>query len=169
MELRSAENELEELRTLYQKVADYQICNDNNGGDAHRHQEELSAMEALQTLETTKHRLEQLQPKIDKFRKRLKQTDPVTGNNRYGEKTALRVNALLKSHDELQLLLAIAFGEDDTTNGNNTIIVNPISSSRNSDKAPVPPETADTTTPCANTSTASSVYHTNAFPRRAFH
>ena len=72
----------------------------------------LSAKEALSSLEGIKSRLDALEAKCTKFRKRLGEKDPVTDAPRYGEKTAARVVDLLEIYDALVLGVSIAFGTD---------------------------------------------------------
>lgn len=68
-----------------------------------------SAKDALNLLESLRRRMETLRTKIDKFRKRSKEKDPVTDKPRYGEKTLNRVHALLALYDDLDRCLYVAF------------------------------------------------------------
>ena len=60
----------------------------------------LSQLKALQAS------IENLQSKMDRFRRRLNQTDPVTGNPRYGSNAAARVTKLLANNDQLQFAMS---------------------------------------------------------------
>ena len=75
----------------------------------------ISAAEALEALEQVKSRLGALEVKCARFRKRLGETDPVTGNPRYGDKAATRVVALLDLYDALAIGISTAYGTDDAT------------------------------------------------------
>eukprot|EP00563_Minutocellus_polymorphus_P014980 CAMPEP_0181057558 /NCGR_PEP_ID=MMETSP1070-20121207/20315_1 /TAXON_ID=265543 /ORGANISM="Minutocellus polymorphus, Strain NH13" /LENGTH=400 /DNA_ID=CAMNT_0023136981 /DNA_START=160 /DNA_END=1359 /DNA_ORIENTATION=- len=75
----------------------------------------ISAKEALGYLGEIKSRLDALDVKCQKFRKRLGETDPVTGAPRYGAKTATRVVALLHLYDALTIGISAAYGTDDAT------------------------------------------------------
>ena len=55
--------------------------------------------------------MNKLQGKMDKFRKRMNEKDPVTDKPRYGEKTLARVQALVNLYDEMQNDIGYAFGE----------------------------------------------------------
>mmetsp|Transcript_25095 Transcript_25095/g.54743 ORF Transcript_25095/g.54743 Transcript_25095/m.54743 type:complete len:398 (+) Transcript_25095:52-1245(+) len=77
----------------------------------------LSAREALSSLEGIKSRLDALEAKCTKFRKRLGEKDPVTDAPRYGEKTAARVVDLLEIYDALVMGVSIAFGTDIISSG----------------------------------------------------
>lgn len=66
----------------------------------------VSSEEALEALEQTKSRLDVLEGKCAKFRKRLSETDPVTNAPRYGSKTAARVLALLDVYDALTMAVS---------------------------------------------------------------
>lgn len=59
---------------------------------------EVILLSHLQTLRTS---VDELVPKMSKFRKRLHETDPVTGNPRYGKKTEERVTILLERYGKL--------------------------------------------------------------------
>ena len=74
----------------------------------------LSSEEALEALEQVKSRLDVLEGKCSRFRKRLSETDPVTNAPRYGSKTAARVLALLDVYDALTLGVSAAFDHDST-------------------------------------------------------
>ena len=75
----------------------------------------ISAAEALEALEQVKSHFGALDVQCAKFRKRLGETDPVTGNPRYGAKTATRVMALLDLYDALAIGISTAYGTNDTT------------------------------------------------------
>lgn len=75
----------------------------------------ISAAEALEALEQVKSLFGALDVQCAKFRKRLGETDPVTGNPRYGAKTATRVMALLDLYDALAIGISTAYGTNDAT------------------------------------------------------
>ena len=75
----------------------------------------VSAAEALEALEQVKSHFGALDVQCAKFRKRLGETDPVTGNPRYGAKTATRVMALLDLYDALAIGISTAYGTNDAT------------------------------------------------------
>ena len=79
----------------------------------------VSSEEALEKLEQVKSRLDVLEGKCSRFRKRLSETDPVTNAPRYGSKTAARVLALLDVYDALTMGVSAAFGrtDHDSTDG----------------------------------------------------
>ncbi|CAN0146680.1 unnamed protein product [Ascophyllum nodosum] len=61
-----------------------------------------SPPEKLATFSTSKARLEgELAQKVEKFRKRLNETDPVTGASRYGKSMTAKVTALAAKHEAL--------------------------------------------------------------------
>jgi chemotaxis protein histidine kinase CheA len=53
-----------------------------------------------------------------KFRQRLSEADPVSGNPRYGEKTRERVRLVLQAHDELECTLRLLYKDDDNEDDN---------------------------------------------------
>ena len=61
----------------------------------------LTAREALSLLESLREALSSLEAKCAKFRKRLGETDPISGAPRYGEKTAARASFVLRLYDAL--------------------------------------------------------------------
>lgn len=75
----------------------------------------ISAAEALEALEQVKSRLGALDVQCAKLRRRLGETDPVTGDPRYGAKTATRVVALLDLYDALTIGISTAYGTNDAT------------------------------------------------------
>jgi hypothetical protein len=114
MELRQTEEKINELIAVYErtrttplthsdvsgKIALLPTMSGEHAGGA------LSATSAsvenvllqLQTLQTS---IDELQSRMDRFRERLAQTDPITGNPRYGTNAAARVTSLLSNYDRL--------------------------------------------------------------------
>jgi hypothetical protein len=77
---------------------------------------QLLASQVLATLESLRERLAAQDTVIERFRQRCGEKDAVTDKPRYGEKTLVRVQALLKLYDELCRGVNVAFGiqeEDD--------------------------------------------------------
>jgi hypothetical protein len=133
MELRSTEQETEELSRMYAS-----LCQDDNlkkvlpplsstttDTDASMEGDESSATEyppptamiesqlasqVLATLESLRERLIALEIKMERFRKKCGEKDAVTGKPRYGDKTLVKVQALLKLYDELRRGVNVAFG-----------------------------------------------------------
>mmetsp|Transcript_14692 Transcript_14692/g.17884 ORF Transcript_14692/g.17884 Transcript_14692/m.17884 type:complete len:419 (+) Transcript_14692:293-1549(+) len=70
----------------------------------------ISANELLSTLQSLKLDIEKIQKSIQKFRERLHMKDPVTGANRYGDKTLNRVVQLLDTYELLSFGIDYAFG-----------------------------------------------------------
>jgi hypothetical protein len=54
-----------------------------------------------------------------KFRKRLSETDPITENPRYGDKTHARVTRLLQAYEDLDESLRLIYNDDDNNDNNN--------------------------------------------------
>lgn len=69
-----------------------------------------SQAQVLATLESLRERLELAETVVERFRKRVTEKDAVTDKPRYGEKTLVRVQALLKLYDELRRGVNVAFG-----------------------------------------------------------
>ncbi|KAL7517896.1 hypothetical protein ACHAWX_002771 [Stephanocyclus meneghinianus] len=76
--------------------------------------------EILSQLESLRHNLERLRPKIDKFIARLTESDPVTKKPRYGEKAMVRVKRIVRMYKALEIGVSLAF--DDKDNGETNII-----------------------------------------------
>jgi hypothetical protein len=138
MELRTTEQEMEEIRGIYRSLRD-------NGGDSTAWQKQLppltnessaeaasgestdpdsaaavvssvngdrtdSAVATLKAFEDIKQRLDALQPRMEKFRKRLQQKDPVTDKPRYGARAEQRVLVLLERNEEMVTIMEQSFG-----------------------------------------------------------
>jgi hypothetical protein len=71
---------------------------------------QLLASQVLATLESLRERLDAQETVIERFRQRCGEKDAVTDKPRYGEKTLVRVQALLKLYDELRGGVNVAFG-----------------------------------------------------------
>ena len=132
MELRVAEQDVAEMRVLYGGLR-------KNSGELEKHLPPLldeaddaatvidetknkSATELLQLLESLRERLLGLRGKMDRFRKRQSEKDPVTEKPRYGEKTLARVIILLERYEDLQKAIDIAFGEVEETDNGSVVI-----------------------------------------------
>jgi DNA repair exonuclease SbcCD ATPase subunit len=124
MELRSAENDLEELCKLYkdlrrghleQKLPPLMVVASGDTTDvvdsSTTPDGSQSASEVLKELETIRERLQALQGTMDRFKKRMMEKDSVTNKPRYGEKTMSRVKTLLETYEDLQKAIALVFGE----------------------------------------------------------
>ena len=137
MELKNAQEELDDLRRLYKRLrsskellqrhlpelvelsttsTEEELNNDEemptvSAADSEE-MKDLNAKETLAALESIRTRLHTLEPKIIKFRKRANEKDPVTEKPRYGEKTMARVQTILTFHEDLCKNVAIAFGEE---------------------------------------------------------
>jgi hypothetical protein len=137
MELRSTEQETEELSRMYAS-----LCQDDNlkkvlpplsnitttttttttdttstEGDeletpvtAMIEVESQLASQVLATLESLSERIANLKIVMERFRERCGEKDAVTDKPRYGEKTLVRVQALIKLYDELKRGVNVAFG-----------------------------------------------------------
>jgi hypothetical protein len=111
MELRQTEEKVNELIAIYERVRNARLSDSNQAAKNNLLPEieagvegasdELAIPEVLALLKTIDTSIEDLKPKMDRFRKRLGEKDAVTGNPRYGEKTATQVSALLGRNDQL--------------------------------------------------------------------
>lgn len=133
MELKNAENDIDEIASLYKSLL--LVDDDNNNHTNWQRQlmplssifdnnEQLnnnnttkttiiSASEALQSLEMIKNKLGNIQELMKKFHKRLNEKDPITNKPRYGTKTAERVQLMLQKNNELlHIILHRTFGEE---------------------------------------------------------
>ncbi len=81
--------------------------------------EEESLKQVLDKLEKLNENISILEPKINKFLLRLVEKDPVSGKQRYGEKTIIRVKDAVRAYKALELGLSEAFGEDTTSDNIN--------------------------------------------------
>jgi hypothetical protein len=135
MELYQAEEKVNKLRVCYRSLRASSLNDDGEGTDNYSFKlsnlpdigvdnelDEVSGQSGVQGGVTVKEMLVQvkslqaslgeLQPKMDKFRQRLSQKDPVTGNPRYGEATAVRVHQLLKQFDEMAQAMSFLDNSD---------------------------------------------------------
>lgn len=133
MELRSSEQEAEELSRMYtslcrddnlKKVLPPLSIISSNAGDESAATTEPptetseimiesqleSQQQVLATLESLRERLGNSEIKMERFRKRCGEKDAVTDKPRYGLQTLVRVQALLKLYDELKRGVNVAFG-----------------------------------------------------------
>ena len=106
-ELSNAEKELHQIAEIYNHFKEeYELphlWNDNefveeqikNGGS------ETPSSYSKHDFAQIPNRLQALEKKKQKFQKKLKERDPVSGNPRYGEKTQLRVQQWLKKYGRL--------------------------------------------------------------------
>ncbi|KAL7574964.1 hypothetical protein ACA910_010783 [Epithemia clementina (nom. ined.)] len=127
-ELRSAENGLLDVVKLYESIrSDERLGNLappplkasitlDSSSDKNKTEPSppSSYRDLLNTLETTKQKLEDQRPNMERFRKRLAEKDPVTDKPRYGEKTQQRVSILLALFKELDDILKSLFGVSET-------------------------------------------------------
>jgi len=67
----------------------------------------MSITAALELIYSFQERMNKLNPKIDRYLKRMQETDPVTQAPRYGEKTMKRVKSLITLYNGLSLALEI--------------------------------------------------------------
>ena len=74
----------------------------------------MSLSEVVSHLDEVKSEIEKLQPKMTRFRERLDEKDPVSQKSRYGIKTQIRVQNLLKAYEAIATLFS-----DDDDNENN--------------------------------------------------
>ena len=81
----------------------------------------VGAGEALSALESLRARTEALGPAVAKVRKRLRDTDAVTGFPRYGSKTAGRATTLLDAYDAVRRGVDLAFLCDDGSGATTTL------------------------------------------------
>jgi len=75
---------------------------------------EMTPQQILELLEKIKASLALLEPKVNKFLKRLAEKDPITRKPRYGEKTMIRVKHAIRAYKALELGLSSIF--QDRTN-----------------------------------------------------
>lgn len=77
-----------------------------------------TAAAVLQELNTIREKMQssELETKMEKFHKRLKEKDPVTDKPRYGEKTQQRVQQLLQDYEELAAILGQIYGDNNKNN-----------------------------------------------------
>ena len=122
MELRSAEEEMSGLLVQYQSLRRTRLTNSDedwmallpetsSNVEESIDEKQATAHEVLVALETLRERVRTLEPKAARFRKRLGETDPITNNPRYGEKTMPRVMAFLETYDEISDAIRVVFGE----------------------------------------------------------
>ena len=113
MELRQCEESTKKIFDLYeslrqQVVTVLSLPKFGNYDEHEQHPtsyagfDEESLKAVTNTLRQIRIILDTLDEKIKKFRKRLHEKDPVTGNPRYGSKTQQRVLTLLEKHDFIQ-------------------------------------------------------------------
>lgn len=98
------------------------IMDHNNGVDDANNESFYSS------LVTWRDKVLGLQEKTDKFRKRLLEKDPITGANRYGEKTSLRVKNLLSNHEEFLTITNTSLAKDVDDNADNISILKALES-----------------------------------------
>jgi PUB domain len=135
MELRTTEQDVNEMLVLYESLHRHDpthfIALEKHPGQAEQGslvlfataETVLKALESLQTQSTN------LEPRIQKFRARLADKDPITDAPRYGAKTAERVHNLLTVYGAVRKAVWQAFGiQDDTDDtaeeGPNSVVSN---------------------------------------------
>lgn len=113
MELRQCEESTTKIYDLYESLRQQVITvlslpKFGNHDEHEQHQtssagfDEESLKAVTNTLRQIRTILDSLDEKIKKFRKRLQEKDPITGNPRYGSKTQQRVLTLLEKYDFIQ-------------------------------------------------------------------
>eukprot|EP00977_Amphora_coffeiformis_P001534 scaffold296_cov102-Amphora_coffeaeformis.AAC.22 len=126
-ELRTAEETVQSLRAAYRELRDRSGVDswavlkeegdqvEESGKTRHENDRtaKVAATAILRELDSIrdKTRTDEMQIKMQKFRKRLNEIDPVTGKTRYGEKTQERVTKLLQAYGELDETLQQIYGE----------------------------------------------------------
>ncbi|KAL3792682.1 hypothetical protein HJC23_009410 [Cyclotella cryptica] len=103
-------------KSVFRNVDADQAIDDEEGAPV----ENAPPPEILSQLESLRHNLELLRPKIDKFMTRLTERDPVTKKPRYGETAILRVKNIVRMFKALEIGVSFAF--DDKGNGTTNII-----------------------------------------------
>ena len=108
MELRKTEETINELTQCYEAVRRSTVLEEKGIVLPLRNEEDATMAIATSPLSTlallsesvTKlsNALTTLQPKVDRFKQRLEEKDPITKKNRYGEKTQLRVQNLVDAY-----------------------------------------------------------------------
>ena len=113
MELRQSEEKIHDLIAVYERTRTTPLTHPDLSGKIaslptigeHVHSAlsptSSSVENVLLQLQTLQSSIQDLQSKMDRFRQRLAQTDPVTGNPRYGANAAARVTTLLSQYDQL--------------------------------------------------------------------
>lgn len=113
MELRQTEEKIHELIFVYERTRTTPLTHPDLSGKiaslpaigehvpSALSPTSLSVEDVLFQLQTLQSSIQDLQSKMDRFRERLVQTDPVTGNPRYGANAAARVTTLLSQYDQL--------------------------------------------------------------------
>jgi hypothetical protein len=81
---------------------------------------DLELPQLAATLSKMQTSLQALHPKVARFRTRLAETDPVTGNPRYGATTHTRVSTLVHTYDFLVAHIPVTSDDDDDDNDNET-------------------------------------------------
>ena len=112
MELRRAEEEVNEIRVGYQLLRETRhdlnfplpggtvvLTTDDGDGRATSNGTPCDSKSVLSTLEAFHARIVALDPKMAKFRSRSQEKDPVTGEPRFGPATQARVTLLLQQFD----------------------------------------------------------------------
>eukprot|EP00980_Cylindrotheca_fusiformis_P000937 scaffold248_cov111-Cylindrotheca_fusiformis.AAC.14 len=132
MELRSCEEKANEITALYDSLrivsglaatslpilddSDNAKTKPNESSETSNVDHEVSLEQTVKLLQVIQQSLHELAPKMEKFRKRQMEKDPVTGNPRYGERTLQRVTRILKIYDFLKLHIPSTENEEGDTN-----------------------------------------------------
>mmetsp|Transcript_24340 Transcript_24340/g.36104 ORF Transcript_24340/g.36104 Transcript_24340/m.36104 type:complete len:344 (-) Transcript_24340:37-1068(-) len=110
MELHQTEDKVNDALALYRRLRTSsgidvdlpEIPSASENGQPNQEERPMTIKELLTLLQTIRSSLEgELKTKIEKFRRRLAEKDPITGAPRYGTKTAERVRALSELYDQL--------------------------------------------------------------------
>ncbi|CAJ1965431.1 unnamed protein product [Cylindrotheca closterium] len=88
-----------------------------------------SLANAVELIHHVQKILQELEPKMDKFQKRLDEKDPISGNPRYGEKTQQRVTYILHIYNSVKQYVPddrISAAEGTVTNSTDVLLDNPL-------------------------------------------
>lgn len=125
MELRNTEQEVTDMLIVYESLRRYEAASSSLPAlellpqSAKETILENSATafvsystdeDVLKELESLRTKFDDLEPRIKKFRQRLEEKDPITGDSRYGPKSVLRVQNVLALHSVLKKATWAAFG-----------------------------------------------------------
>jgi PUB domain len=119
MELRTTEQEVNEMLVIYESLHRHNpthfISLDDNPGQAEQDSliTFITAEAVLKALESLQTQCMNLEPRIQKFRLRLAEKDPISDAPRYGAKTAVRVHNLLIVYGAVRKAIFRAFGMPD--------------------------------------------------------
>jgi len=125
MELRQTEEKVNDTITLYNRV---RSCTDvptdlpeisplPEKRQPNKNETSMTVEELLSLIQTVRSSVEgEVKLKIAKFRRRLTDTDPITGTPRYGAKTAERVRAMCEVYDQLVAAIELLCNTEEDLN-----------------------------------------------------